>query len=129
MNKYKLKSGFNIKYLIIVCSMVLLVCYGFFNARNLIMGPSIQIFTPSEESETDQNLVSIKGKVKNMTYLSLNERPVYADKNGYFEEKVLLSPGFNILEFKIRDRFKEEVKKTIKVYYKESSSTPLTKYE
>jgi hypothetical protein len=106
---------------IIFLSFLLVVFYGIFNARNLILGPSIEIFSPpAPETETAANTIIVKGSVKNMTFLSINERPIFADTDGIFEEQLLLSPGFNIITIKARDRFKKEVQKTIKVYYRQS---------
>ena len=66
-----------------------------------------------------ENTITITGKVSNMVFLSINERSISVDTKGYFEEKLLLSPGFNIIEIKARDRFKKEVRETIKIYYKQ----------
>lgn len=122
MNQYKFESGFNIRLLIIGLSVVLLISYGIFNARNLIIGPKIEILSPTsttETIETSENTISVKGIVKNMSFLSLNGRAISANTEGYFDEKLILSLGMNIIEIKARDRFKNEVQKTIKVYYKE----------
>jgi hypothetical protein len=116
---HKFKRGFNVRRLIVVVTVCLLVGYGFFNSRSLIFGPSIEIFEPvSLESEVAENTLLIKGRVKNMTYLSLNGRPIFVNPEGLFEEKLLLSPGFNTIEIRARDRFKTEKVKTIRVYYK-----------
>lgn len=120
MNPYKFEKGFNIKLFVIIISAILLVCYGVFNARNLIIGPTIEIFTPLNNSETEENILTIKGKTKNAASISLNEKPIFVDKQGLFEEKLLLSPGFNTIEIKAKDRFKKEIVKTIKIYYKQN---------
>lgn len=123
MTPSKFKQGFNIRLFVIIFSIFLLVSYGLFNARNLILGPSIEIFSPMSETETNENTILIKGRAKNITFLSLNERPIFVDREGLFEEKLLISPGFNIIELKAKDRFKQELLKTIKVYYKQSTTT------
>jgi len=129
MNQYKFESGFNIKLFIIIVSIFLLVSYGIFNARNLIMGPTIEIFSPTDNIETTENVLTIKGKASNISFLSLNERPIFVNTEGLFEEKLLLSPGSNIIEIKAKDRFKKEVFKTIKVYYKQGTTTPTFEME
>lgn len=129
MNQYKFERGFNIKLFVITASIILLVSYGLFNARNLIMGPTIEIFSPTTDLETEQNILVIKGRAKNISFLSLNEKPIFVDKEGLFEEKLLLSPGSNIIEIKAKDRFKKEVLETIKVYYKQSTTTPILEVE
>jgi len=122
---YSLESGFNLKKFAATVSLVFLVSYGLFNARKLIMGPSIEIFEPkTEEVETDSNIITIKGKALNAAFINLNERPIFADTNGIFEEKLLLSEGFNTIEIKARDRFKKEIQKTVTVYYKPKDQRP-----
>lgn len=122
-NLLRQEFGFNIKVFLIVFSIALLIFYGLFNARSIILGPSIDVYTPKTNSETTENTLIIKGKAKNATLISLNQRPISIDKNGLFEEKLLLSPGSNIIEIKVRDRFKNEVSKTLKVYLVNSSNT------
>ncbi|MFH0804331.1 MAG: hypothetical protein V1896_01905 [Candidatus Zambryskibacteria bacterium] len=123
MNKYKFREGFNIKLFVIVVSVLLLISYGIFNARNLIIGPTIEIFSPTQDVETEENVIDIKGQAKNIAFISLNEKPIFVDKEGLFEEKLLLSPGSNIIEIRAKDRFKKEILKTIKIYYKQSTTT------
>lgn len=116
------QSGFNLKRFLIIISVIFIFSYGIFNARSLLFGPSIEIFNPTaEEIETSENTITLKGRVRNTTFLSLNERPISVDTEGYFEEKLLLSPSFNIIEIKAKDRFKNEVEKTLKIYFSESN--------
>ncbi len=107
------------KTFIITTLVILLISYGIFNSRELLFGPSLEILSPTNATETTNKVVIVKGRVKNMSYLSLNERPIYADTEGLFEEKLLLSPGFNIIAVKAKDRFKNESEEMIKIYYKE----------
>ncbi len=122
MNQYKFESGFNIRLFVVILSVLLLVSYGVFNARNLIIGPTIEIFAPTSE-ETEENVLIIKGRAKNISLLSLNEKPIFVDRQGLFEEKLLLSPGSNTIEIRARDRFKKEILKIIKIYYKQGTTT------
>ena len=117
---YKFENGFNIKLFVITASILLLVSYGIFNARSLITGPTIEIFSPVTETETNEKVITIRGKAENMSFISMNEKPIFVDGGGLFEEKLLLSPGSNIIEIKAKDRFKKEVSKVIKIYYKQN---------
>ena len=123
MNQYKFEGGFNVKRFVIILSVVLIVSYGIFNARNLLTGPVIEVFNPTNDTETDTNLLTVKGRAENITFISLNDKPIFVNKEGLFEEKLLLSPGANIIEIRARDYFKKEILKTIKIYYKQSSTT------
>lgn len=124
MNQYKFKKGFNVRRFVIILSVLLLVSYGIFNARNLIIGPTIEIFSPAKDMETRENVLTVSGRAQNIAFISLNEKPISINTDGLFQEKLLLSPGSNIIEIKARDRFKKEVQKTIIVYYKQSTTTP-----
>lgn len=132
MNHYNLKQGeateggYNAKVFTVIFAVVLLVSYGLYNARDLIRGPSIEILSPPHFTETRENTVTIKGMAKNVTFISLNERPISIDPKGVFEEKLLLSQGSNIIVLKGRDRFKKEVSETLEVYYISASSTEET---
>ena len=106
-----------------MASVLLLISYGIFNARNLIIGPTIEIFSPAKDIETTENVIDIKGRAENVAFISLNEKPIFVDKEGLFDEKLLLSPGSNIIEIRARDRFKKEILKTINIYYKQSTTT------
>lgn len=123
MNQYKFERGFNVRRFVIIFSVLLLVSYGIFNARNLIIGPTIEIFSPADNTETTENVITVKGKAQNVSFISLNEKPIFVDKEGKFSEKLLLSPGSNIIEIRARDRFKKEILKTINIYYKQSTTT------
>ncbi|PIR39989.1 MAG: hypothetical protein COV33_02315 [Candidatus Zambryskibacteria bacterium CG10_big_fil_rev_8_21_14_0_10_34_34] len=123
MNNYKFEKYFNIRHFIIIFSVIILLSYGVFNARNLIIGPIIEVYSPNQNTETKENLLIIKGRAKNISFLSLNSKPIFVDMEGLFEEKLLLSPGSNIIEIRAKDRFKKEILKTLKVYYKQTATT------
>lgn len=126
MNPSKLQNdlanqkGFNLKTYSIIVAILLIVSYGIFTARDMIRGPSIDIINPTvSDTETTENLIIVRGLVHNTVFLSLNERKISIDTKGFFEEKILLTPGFNVIEIKGRDRFKKEVVRSIRVYYKQ----------
>jgi hypothetical protein len=128
MDQYKFERGFNIKRFVIILSVIMLVSYGLFNARDLLIGPTIEIFSPTKHTiETDSNVLTISGKTKNIAFISLNEKPISIDTEGVFQEKLLLSPGSNTIEIKGKDRFKQETKKVVKIYYKQNTVLTETK--
>lgn len=118
MKETKFNEGFNIKIFTLVTSVLILISYGIFNARNIILGPSIEIFEPAENFETDNSILLIKGRVRNMTSLTLYGRSISVDTEGIFQEKILLSAGLNNIEIRAKDRFQNETRKTLKVYYR-----------
>jgi len=119
MNYINLESGFNLRKTLLITSIILVVGYGLFNARNIIIGPQITILAPQTNSETSESLATVEGIAKNVVLVTLNDRAIFIDQEGRFRERLLLAPGFNIIRLYGKDRFKQETTKEIKVYYKE----------
>ena len=92
--------------------------YGLFQMRNLILGPVITLSTPSNGAAVSDSLIPIVGSTKNIAFISLNDRAIFIDEEGYFNEQVLLSYGYNILTLKARDKFGRETIKTLELIYK-----------
>ena len=86
---------------------LVIIVYSGFQAQKLITGPVIDIYTPENGATYNQTLIEIYGKARNVAYLNLNDRPIFTDKDGYFREKLLLSPGYNIIKLDAMDKFKK----------------------
>lgn len=106
----------NTRFFIIVGFFLLFVLYGIFEGVKLYQGPSLTLNTPSYATVTGP-LFTVSGVVKRSAYLTLNDRQIFADTKGYFEDKLLLSPGYNIIEVEVKDRFEKQVSKKIHVWY------------
>ncbi|MEQ1500101.1 MAG: hypothetical protein ABL917_01865 [Parcubacteria group bacterium] len=97
----------------------IIVGYSLFQAQKLISGPIIEIYTPQNGSTYNQTLIEIEGRARNISYLNLNDRPIFTDKDGYFKEKLLLSPGYNIIKLDAKDKFKTYREKRLELILKE----------
>ena len=93
--------------------------YTIFQAWKLLQGPLIEVYTPQNGAMYNSTLIEIDGKAKNVAYVNLNDRPIFTDKNGRFSEKLLLSPGYNIIKLDAKDKFKKYTEKKIEVILKE----------
>ena len=93
--------------------------YSLFQAQKLIRGPVIDVYTPENGATYSQTLIEIDGRARNIAYLNLNDRPIFTDKEGYFKEKILLSPGYNIIKLDARDKFKTYAEKKLEIILKE----------
>ncbi len=93
--------------------------YSLFQAWKLIQGPVIIVDTPQNGAVYNSTLIEIDGKAKNVAYLYLNDRPIFTDKNGRFAEKLLLSPGYNIIKLSAEDKFKTYTEKKLEIILKE----------
>lgn len=99
-------------------SVLIVISFTLFQSRSIIAGPKIEIFTPESGSTASDSLVEIRGKTQNISEIKLNNRSIFIDEEGNFEEKLLLSYGYNIITIEGRDRFNREEKKTIELVLK-----------
>lgn len=97
--------------------LVLLVAYVFFQARHLILGPVIHVERPEDNSVVDPGVVIVSGTVENVASLALNDRLIYTDTAGHWQEKLIVSPGLNIIKLNAKDRFGRSTEKRIRVVF------------
>ncbi len=98
---------------------LIIISYALFQASKIIIGPTIKIYSPENGMTFNQSLIEIEGVAKNISYINLNDRAIFTDKNGYFKEKFLLSPGYNVIKLDAMDKFKNKTEKVIEVVLKE----------
>lgn len=91
--------------------------YGIFTARHLIEGPIITVTSPANGALVGNSLVEIQGNVQNISFITLNDRQIYADEKGNFKEKLLLYPGYSIMKLYAKDRFGREITKGLSLVY------------
>lgn len=106
-----------IKVLLIVIGIALLLSYMLFNFRIFIKGPQIDSIEPQNGSSFSEPFIIVRGKAKNISYISLNDTPIFVDEKGNFGQKLLLSPGLSIIKLYARDKFEREVTKTLEYVY------------
>jgi hypothetical protein len=98
---------------------VIIIGYSLFQAQKLIVGPVIDVYTPQNGATYNQTLIEIEGRTRNTAHLNLNGKKIFTDKEGYFKEKLLLSPGYNIIKLDAVDKFKKYTEKTLELILKE----------
>lgn len=92
-----------------------LLLYIMFQATSLLTGPVVTIHEPQTGFVTEDPTITLRGNVANVSFLHVNDRKIYFDQNGYFEEKLILLPGYNILTVRVTDRFRRETVKTLEI--------------
>lgn len=115
MNKGR---GFYLKISTIALSFVLLVVYFIFGAQFYILGPELFIVKPSNGDTVNDSFLVIKGNVSRAALLWINDQAIIADKNGVFEESLLLSKGYNIIGVTAKDKFGRYVNKKLEIVLK-----------
>lgn len=97
-----------------VTIILLLVGYILFNSQSFIIGPQILDVSPTSGSTLEMQRFTLSGKALRITEISLNDRPIFIDENGHFEEKLLVSPGLSIIKLHAKDRFGRETQQILK---------------
>lgn len=98
---------------------IVIVGYSLFQAQKILFGPIIEILSPQNGATYSESLIEVTGRARNISYLNLDDRPIFTDKDGKFAEKLLLSPGYNIIKLDGTDKFKKHTEKIIQVVLKE----------
>ena len=120
-------SKYILRVAIIVIFFVLIAGYSAYQARKIIRGPEISIYSPTDGATVNDALVEIKGKASNIKDISLDDKPIFIDEQGNFNEKLLMPSGYTIISMKASDRFGNKTEKSISIYYGApvATSTPI----
>ncbi len=109
-NRINKKSGnkFAIILLLITCT------YGIFQARILIQGPSLTVFSPLPGETITTKLIEITGNTKNVNNVSVNGKIITMNTDGAFSEKMITPNGYGYILIEAKNRFGHTTKKRIK---------------
>ena len=94
-----------LQIILITIVAAVIIGYTIFQSRNLIGGPKITIETPKNGSVVTDPLVEVKGIAKNTAELSLDDRPIFTDEQGAFDEHILVNSGYTIHKVTAKDKF------------------------
>lgn len=108
-----------IKTIFLIFFALIIIAYSAFQSQKLLSGPVIKIISPQNGTTFNQALIEIEGSVKNVSKINLNGRQIFTNQNGYFKEKVLLSPGYNVIKIEAQDKFKNGTEKILDLVLKE----------
>ena len=111
--KFRLKVGFLILLFIVIGG------YSYYKTRDVLQGVKLAINTIKDGQSFSTPAIEIQGSAKNAAYLSLDDRPIFMDKDGKFDESLLLLPGYNIINVKAQDKFGKKVEKNYQLIFKQ----------
>lgn len=103
---------FNLKKMLLVLGFMAVFSLVFYNTKDLFMGAPLSISTVSDGTTVSDAFLPISGSSPHATSVQINGRIVAIDKSGKFNDGVVLSPGYNIVEIVQQDRFGKEKHKT-----------------
>lgn len=98
----------------------LIISYVIFQARFLITGPQI-VLEQEPDTKSNERVINLKGSAFNITHLWLNDRPIFTDENGDFEEALVLENGYTIATLRAKDRYGRETQVVRSYFYTPAS--------
>ena len=96
--------------------LILLLGYGFMEARPLISGPSLSVTSPVDGTTSPDGFVTVAGTVERVSSLTLDGAPLLIDEHGAFSRVIVLPRGGAILSLTATDRFGRTITKQESVY-------------
>lgn len=120
----KQRSLFNIFFTVF---LLLFIIYLIFESYRFISGPKITIISPKNGSTVDTPDIQFDSIIKNATFITIDNRQVFTDNSGVFKDKLLLSPGYNIIVVEAEDKFRNKVTEKLELYRtkKETDISPI----
>lgn len=109
-----------VKLILLGIGLLFILAYVIFQARFLIIGPQIVLYDTLPERQNERQVI-LTGVASNISRLWLNERPIYTDPKGYFEEALILENGYTVATIKAEDRYGRETRVTKSFVYTPSS--------
>lgn len=114
-------SKINIRISVAIIILLGITAYTGYEFRNLALGPVIIIEAPENGTEVKTPVTNIRGRAKNITRISMNDRDISVDAQGEFEEKFVLSQGSNVIKLAGQDRFGRQKDVFIEVLYNDTT--------
>ena len=115
------KGRFLAKILLIVLVFGVLAGYSYVKTQDFVQGPRITLIEPKTTVATS-SIIRVTGVAERIAHIELNGHPILIDeKEGLFDEKLLLYPGYNIITITAKDRFQHSAREVIEVAYHPTS--------
>lgn len=107
----------------VVSFIVLFLIIGIFGYNKMIfVFHGIDIQASIEQKENGSNIFEIKGLAPRASYISLNGREIFINKEGQFSEPIALLPGFSVITINTRDKFGKTKEKKFELVYEQDRS-------
>lgn len=104
-----------LKLSVFIALCIVVLSYGLWQSRLLIQGPVITITSPTNGAIVSDTHTALTGWVKNVSYITLNGRQIYADEAGNIDEPLWLPKGYNIIQVSGTDKFGRSITRTIEL--------------
>ncbi len=111
-------ASYYIKTVFLVLFGLIIVAYSVYQARNILFAPTITLVSPIDGETYTDPLIHVKGVATHAAYLTLDDRALFADKKGNFDDTLLLGEGYTIIKISAEDKFGKKTEKIIQVLLK-----------
>lgn len=101
-----------LKSVLVMCVVIGIGSLVLYNIKDLLFGTPLNVITAKDGVTLEETFIPVTGIAKHARELLINGRSVALDRKGNFSDSVLLSPGYNIVEVAVRDRFGNKKVKT-----------------
>jgi hypothetical protein len=79
-----------------------------YNVKDMVFGAPLTVHAAADGSTIDGTYAPITGNAQHAGSITINDRPIGVDRNGNFNDGVILSPGYNIVKVTETDQFGKE---------------------
>lgn len=118
--RFYVKTGVGAALLIFLVFLVLR------QTRDVREGGVLSITDPHDGAIVSEPFITIRGVAKKIAFMRLNGRQIWSDKNGLFEEPLLLAPGYTIITLSAQDVFERTREKQVGIVYIPAEETSTT---
>lgn len=97
---------------------IVILGYSYYKTKDLLRGIRLTVLGIEDGETVNSSFLALQGKAKNAVYVSINDREIVINPEGVFGDSLILSPGYNIITIKARDKFGKEKTKVYQIVYK-----------
>lgn len=76
-----------------------------YNVKDMVFGTPLVVHAAADGSTVSDTYLPITGSAKHAQSITINGLAIGVDRQGNFNDGVILSPGYNIVEVRETDRF------------------------
>ena len=81
---------------------IVIVIFGYAKMSFMVKGVEIEATIEQKDSSS---LATVSGIASKATYITLNGREIFIDKEGNFSESIAMLPGFSVVTLSAKDKF------------------------
>ncbi len=96
------------------------------NMRDRILGTPLIVTTASDGATVESPFLPISGFARHAREILINGRPIAVTREGTFNDEVVLSKGYNIVEIALKDQFGNQKIKTYQIVVSPPDAVALT---